>query len=77
MLKRELICDYCGKVGVGDEHHFSLPGGWYVIGYHAQSFVAHDDWRITHHFCSFKCLDKAIKITTKESPNTNNFLTNR
>lgn len=59
----ELMCDYCEKRAKGDDCHFNLPKGWFVLGFHSQSFVAADDWRVTHHFCSSECLDRAIKIT--------------
>jgi len=60
MKKQELVCDGCGKTSEGDAQHFKLPKGWYVLGFHAQSFVAPDDWRVTHHFCSSECLDKVM-----------------
>ena len=60
MKKQELVCDGCGKTAKGDEQHFKLPKGWYVMGFHAQSFVAPDDWRVTHHFCSSECLEKVM-----------------
>lgn len=61
-IKHEVICDYCGKREDGEEYHYGLPKGWYVLVYHSQSFVAVDDWRITHHFCSKECMLKAIKV---------------
>jgi len=60
--KLELTCDYCGKTAKGDEYHYGLPKGWYVLGFHCQSYLAYDDWRITHHFCSSECMDKAVKV---------------
>ena len=60
-VKQELICDYCGKIAKGEENHYSLPKGWYLLGYHSQTFLV-DDWRATHHFCSRDCLDKAVVI---------------
>jgi len=63
MRKLELICDSCGKTAKGDEEHCNLPEGWYIVGYHAQSFVAYDDWRVTHHFCSSECLNKVMDVT--------------
>ena len=68
MKKQELICDYCGKVSKGDDHHFSLPAGWYVLGFHGQSFVAPDDWRVINHFCSSECFNSGVRvISLKES----------
>lgn len=66
MRKVELVCDYCGKVEPGGEEHFNLPKGWCVLGFHCQRFLAVDDWRITHHFCSQKCIDAAVKIDAKK-----------
>lgn len=66
MRRLELTCDNCGKTEKGDEYHYGLPKGWYVLGFHCQSFVAHDDWRVTHHFCSAECMDKAVHITKEE-----------
>jgi len=60
--KEELICDYCGKVSKGDEHHFNLPKGWFVLGFHCQSFVAPEEWRVTHHFCSSECLNSGVRV---------------
>jgi len=62
MKKQELICDYCGKVASGGEMEAELPKGWCILGYHCQRFACIDDWRITHHFCSQTCLDKAVKV---------------
>jgi len=61
MNKVELICDTCGKVEKGTESHFDLPKGWYVLGYHCQTFLGYDDWRIIHHFCSLKCMNEHIR----------------
>lgn len=63
MRRKDLTCDCCGKTEEGDEHHYGLPAGWYVVGYHGQRFLAYDDWRVTHHFCSLDCMDKAIKVS--------------
>ncbi len=62
MKKLELVCDTCGKAEKGDEHHYGLPKGWYVVGYHCQTFIAYDDWRVLGHFCTFACLLKKINI---------------
>ena len=67
MRKLELICDYCGKAEKGDEHHYGLPKGWYVLGYHGQKFLAFDDWRVMYHFCSVECMNKAVKVTRAKS----------
>lgn len=61
MLRKELVCDYCGKVAAGGEYHCELPEGWYVLGYHCQTHLI-DDWRPTHHFCSRRCLAKGAKV---------------
>ena len=69
MKREELVCDGCGLVETGDEIHFRLPKGWYVVGYHCQTFVAPDDWRVSHHFCSPECMNKIMDVTlapTKE-----------
>ena len=63
MRKQEIICDGCGKTAKGDEHHFALPKGWFVVGFHSQTFVAYDDWRVIHHFCSSECMDKVMNVT--------------
>ncbi len=65
MKKLELICDNCGKTAKGDEHHYGLPKGWYVLGYHGQTYLAADDWRITCHFCCLKCMDEAVKVLSQ------------
>jgi hypothetical protein len=57
MKRLELICDHCGKVGKGDDNHFSLPKGWYLLGFHCQTFLAPDEWRVTNHFCCTECLN--------------------
>lgn len=62
MRKLELTCDFCGKTENGDEYHYGLPKGWYILGYHCQRYC-YDDWRVTHHFCSLDCMDKAIKVS--------------
>ncbi len=66
MERIELLCDHCGKTEKGDEHHYGLPKGWYILGYHCQSWCAPDDWRVKHHFCSWECLSAEIKVTGKE-----------
>lgn len=63
MRTLELTCDCCGKTEDGDDHHFALPKGWYLVGYHGQKFAAYDDWRVTHHFCSTECMDKIMNAT--------------
>ncbi len=67
MEKIELICDGCGKIAKGKENHFGLPKGWVVVGFHSQTFVGYDDWRVTHHFCSFECMNKIMDVTIKRS----------
>ncbi len=62
MRTLELTCDNCGKKAKGDEYHYGLPKGWYVLAYHCQSYLAHDDWRVTHHFCSLECMTEAVKV---------------
>ena len=52
MIKELIICDYCGKEEKGGEH--SLPVGWHVLGYHAQTFVDKKEWRSVRHFCSLE-----------------------
>ena len=66
MRRLELICDNCGKIAKGNEYHYGLPKGWYVVGYHCQTYLAYDDWRVMGHFCSWECLSEKIKITGKE-----------
>lgn len=70
MKRLELICDNCDKVAKGDEYHFGLPKGWYIVGYHCQTYLAYDDWRVLGHFCSFGCLEAKLKITGKEKTAT-------
>jgi len=62
MRKLELICDYCGKKAKGEEHHYGLPKGWVVLGFHSQTFIAYDDWRIIYHFCSSECMNKMLNV---------------
>ena len=62
----KLICDSCGEEDHGSENHFDLPLGWIVLGFHSQRFAAYDDWRVTHHFCSRECMDKAVKVSTQQ-----------
>ncbi len=66
MKIQELVCDHCGKHEKGGEYHYGLPKDWYVIGYHCQSYLACDDWRIMYHFCCFDCLCAEIKVAGKE-----------
>ncbi len=62
MRQTLLTCDWCGnKIEVG-EFTNGLPEEWFVLGFHKGSFVDKDDWRITHHFCSEVCMNKAVKI---------------
>jgi len=68
MKVEELVCDNCGKKAKGDEHHFRLPKGWSVVGFHSQSFVAYDDWRVTHHFCSAECMNTIMDVTINPKP---------
>lgn len=66
MLIEDLKCDCCGITAHGKEYHYGLPRGWYIVGYHCQSYLAYDDWRVMYHFCSGECLDKTLGITGKE-----------
>lgn len=66
MKTLELVCDHCGKRAKGDEYHYGLPGGWYILGYHCQRYLAPDDWRVLNHFCSMECLKAEMVITGKE-----------
>lgn len=65
MRRLELICDGCGKVAGGDESHFRLPKVWYIVGFHCQTFVGHDDWRVIYHFCSSECMDKVMNVLSR------------
>ncbi len=66
MRRLELVCDNCGEVAKGDEYHYGLPKGWYVVGYHCQSYVAYDDWRVIGHYCSSDCLTNVTRVDGKE-----------
>ncbi len=69
MRREDWVCDYCGKSEKGGEHHYGLPKGWYLLGYHGQSYLAYDDWRAPHQFCSLDCLFKAVKVTREPALN--------
>ena len=68
MRKLELTFDHCGEIEEGDEYHYRLPKGWYSLGYHCQTYLSYDDWRILHPFYSWECLMSEIKVTGKEPP---------
>ena len=64
MKTLELTCDYCGKTEKGDESHFDLPKGWYLVGYHCQTYAGYDDWRVKFHFCSLNCMNNAVTVVS-------------
>ena len=70
MKIQELMCDHCGKRAKGDEYHYRLPKGWYILVYHCQTYLAWDDWRVMHHFCSWECLSAEVKVTGQEKTAT-------
>jgi hypothetical protein len=65
-IATRLKCDNCGKIKEGDEYHYGLPKGWYIVGYHCQRYAAYDDWRALKHFCSWECMIQKIKADGKE-----------
>lgn len=67
MKRQELICDNCGKTASGDEHHYNLPEGWFILGYHCRPYLAVDDWRVLGHFCSWDCMTLRINASGKEA----------
>ncbi len=67
MKKTELICDYCGE-SLPQIECALLPKDWYALAYHKGTYC-YDDWRVTHHFCSLNCMNKAVKVAAVSKGN--------